>query len=219
MFSDNETSKYYKRQGQRKMLEILDGKCDSAIIICKHTLSVQPNDLESYFNLSVAFAQKNEVDSALYYMRKALDNGLTFTRYLAGPKDLLMPIYKTEYFKNHKKEKEIRLIHGPMKEAVTTSAKIWLRTADESDVEIVVSEKSGDVVGSFTANSNEENDYVVVIPITNLKSDTEYNYQISIDENKPERFLHLKHYRKVLKVKSSQSVSEAVRDTPRKMKK
>lgn len=193
MFSDNATSKYYKRQGQRQMLEILDGNYDSAISICKHTLSVQPNDLESYFNLSVAFARDNVIDSALYYMRKALDNGLPFTRYLAGPKDLLAPMYETEYFKNLKKGKDIRLIHGPMKGGVTTtSAKIWLRTADESNVEITITGKNGKVIGTFAGNSKEENDYVVVIPITNLKPDTEYNYQISIDGKQTGKLYSLK---------------------------
>lgn len=182
MFSDNATSKYYKRQGQRQILEILDGNFDSAISICKHTLSVQPNDLESYFNLSVAFAQKNVIDSALYYMKKALDNGLPFTRYLAGPKDLLAPIYETEYFKNLKNEKDIRLIHGPMKGAVTTnSIKIWLRTSGESKVEISVNKKNGGFVGIFTAKSKADNDYVVKIPISKLEPNTEYNYHISID--------------------------------------
>lgn len=195
MFSDNATSKYYKRQGQRQILEILDGNYDSAIIICKHTLSVQPNDLESYFNLSVAFAQKNEIDSALYYMKKAQDNGLPLTRYLAGPKDLLAPIYETEYFKNLKKEKDIRLIHGPMKGAVTTtSAKIWLRTAYESDVKIVVNEKNGDAVGSFSENSKEENDYAVEIFINNLKPDTEYTYYISIDGKQTGKVYSLKTF-------------------------
>lgn len=193
MFSDNATSKYYKRQGQRQMLEILDGNYDSAISICKHTLSVQPNDLESYFNLSAAFARENVIDSALYYMRKALDNGLPFTRYLAGPKDLLAPIYETEYFKNLKKEKDIRLIHGPMKGAVTTtSVKIWLRTADESNVEITITGKNGKAIGTFAGNSKEENDYVVIIPITNLEPNTQYNYQISIDGKQTGKLYSLK---------------------------
>ncbi|MDZ7765892.1 MAG: hypothetical protein U5K00_16000 [Melioribacteraceae bacterium] len=87
MFSENATSKYYKRQGQRQMLEILDGNTDDAIAICRHTLSVQPNDLESFFNLSVAYAQKGMIDSSLYYVDLALTNGLPFTRYLAGPRD------------------------------------------------------------------------------------------------------------------------------------
>lgn len=193
MFSDNATSKFYKRQGQRQMLEILDGNLESAINICKHTLSVQPNDLESYFNLSIAFSQKNEIDSALYFMKKALENGLPLSRYLAGPKDLLAPIYKTEYFKNLKEEKNIRLIHGPMTGSVTTtSIKIWLRTAYESVVNIVVNEKNGNLVGTFSGKSKKENDFTLEIPINNLKPDTEYSYYISIDEQQIEKVYPLK---------------------------
>lgn len=182
MFSDNATSKFYKRQGQRQMLEILDGNFDSAISICKHTLSVQPKDLESYFNLSIAFAQKNQIDSALYYMKLALDTGLPFTRYLAGPRELLTSIYQTDFFKNLKKEKDIRLVHGPMKGAVTTrTAKIWLRTAEESAVEIIVNGVSGNIIGRFNGISKEENDFALEIPINNLEPDTKYNFEISID--------------------------------------
>ncbi|MDZ7721788.1 MAG: hypothetical protein U5R06_02920 [candidate division KSB1 bacterium] len=195
MFSENATSKYYKRQGQRQLLEILDGHFDNAIRICKNTLDVQPHDLESCFNLSIAFSQKSEIDSALYYMKLALHNGLPFTRYLAGPKDLLQPIYETDYFKNLKKEKDIKLIHGPMKGAVTTtSARIWLRTADESEVEIVVSKNNRDVIGAFSGNTEAVNDYSVEIPVTGLEPDTEYTFQISIDGKQTAKNYSLKTY-------------------------
>ncbi|MDZ7765893.1 MAG: hypothetical protein U5K00_16005 [Melioribacteraceae bacterium] len=52
---------------------------------------------------------------------------------------LLKPVYKTNYFKNLKEKYSIELLHGPMTGAVTTSSiKIWLRTLNESEVEIKV---------------------------------------------------------------------------------
>ncbi|MBD3386178.1 alkaline phosphatase [candidate division KSB1 bacterium] len=195
MFSENATSKYYKRQGQRQLLEILDGRFDTAIRICKNTLDVQPQDLESYFNLSIAFSRKSEIDSALYYMKLALDNGLPFTRYLAGPKELLQPIYETDYFKNLKKGKDTILIHGPMKGAITTkSAKIWLRTVDESDVKIVVSKNNGNVIGTFSGDTKAEKDYSVEIPVTDLEPSTEYTFQIIIDGRQTAKNYSFKTY-------------------------
>lgn len=182
MFSENATSKYYKRQGQRQMLEILEGRPDSAIEICKQTLKVQPNDLESYFNLSIAFAQKNMIDSTLYYVKLALDNGLPFSRYLAGPRTLLEPVYQTEYFKELAENSDVKILHGPMTGAATTnSIKIWLRTQDESEVEIKVYDIMEEFVGNYNSETKASNDYVTEVEVYNLQPGTKYNYKIIID--------------------------------------
>ena len=61
----------------------------------------------------------------------ALDAGLPFTRLVAGPRDLLAPLYETEDFKNWAtKYSDPKLVHGPMVGAVTdSSASFWVRTA------------------------------------------------------------------------------------------
>lgn len=181
MFSENATSKYYKRQGQRQMLEILDGKLDSAIYICKHILEVQPNDLESYFNLSIAYGQKNQIDSALQYVKLALNNGLPFTRYLAGPRDLLKPIYQTDYFKELKERSDIKIIHGLMTGAVTTTgAKVWVRTVNESLVELKLY-KNGKYIDTFSSQSILEDDYSTEVNVTGLNPGETYIYKIFVD--------------------------------------
>lgn len=195
MFSENATSKYYKRQGQRQMLEILDGNTDDAIAICRHTLSVQPNDLETLFNLSVAYAQKGMIDSSLYYVDLALTNGLPFTRYLAGPRELLKPVYKTNYFKNLKEKYSIELLHGPMTGAVTTSSiKIWLRTLNESEVEIKVFDTDYELAGIFKNNTSADKDFTTEIEITGLLPETKYNYKIIIDGKEIEKLYSFETY-------------------------
>lgn len=195
MFGDNAISKFYKRQGQRQLLEILDGNLDEAIKICNKILAIQPNDLESYFNLSIAYAQKNNIDSSLHYMNLALNNGLPFSRYLAGPKELLSPIYETEVFKKLKENANLKILHGPMKGAVTTnSAKIWLRTAEESQVEIKVTEKAGREIGVFSGKSSKSEDYTIVISIDNLEPDKEYIYRIYVDNYEIDKEFSLQTY-------------------------
>ena len=196
MFSENATSKYYKRQGQRQLLEILDGNIDSAIAICKHTLTVQPHDLESHFNLPVAFGQKGLIDSATYYMQKALHYGLPLSRYLAGPRDLLQPLYDSEKFQALQAQTNLKLIHGPMLGAVTTtSAKIWLRTAEVTHVDIkLVAENDSPKV--FSGQSSAEDDFVLIIHLADLQPATTYSYHILIDGEKVAGPYHFRTYAK-----------------------
>ncbi len=186
MFSDKAIGKYYKRQGQREMLSILDGKLDSAILVCRKTLNREPNDLESLFNLSIVYAQKEKLDSALFYMDSALKHGLPFTRYLAGPRALLTNLYATDEFKKLKKEKNIKLIHGPMKAAINdNSVKVWMRTAEASNVEIRLYENNGEkFVKKFSGKSTPETDYTCVIELNGLNPGEEYLYNIFIDGEK-----------------------------------
>jgi len=186
MFSDKAIGKYYKRQGQREMLSILDGKLDSAILVCRKTLDKEPNDLESLFNLSIIYAQKEKLDSALFYMNSALKHGLPFTRYLAGPRTLLTNLYATNEFKELKKLKNIKLIHGPMKAAVNdNTVKIWMRTAETSNVLIRLYKKNGKkFVKKFSGKSTPEADYTCVIELKGLNPGEKYLYDIFIDGKK-----------------------------------
>jgi len=197
MFSDDAIAKYYKRQGQRQMLEILDGDFDEAINICKKILEKQPNDLESYFNLSVVYCQKGIIDSAIYYMHLALEHGLPFSRYLAGPQDLLNPLYSTKEFNKIKEDRNVKIVHGPMKGSITTTgAKIWLRTVDESAVDIKVKAKDGKIIGVYSGESKANNDYTVVIPITNLHPGKKYFYNIIVDGEMIRKNYILQTYKK-----------------------
>jgi len=47
---------YYKRRGQRQMLDIVEGRFQDAVDYCQKLLENDPGDLESMFNLAVAQA-------------------------------------------------------------------------------------------------------------------------------------------------------------------
>ena len=63
-----------------------------------------PEDLESLFNLTTALAIKNQKEEVLKTLKTALDKGLPFSRFLAGPRDILKPLTSTPEFQKLKQQ-------------------------------------------------------------------------------------------------------------------
>ena len=82
----------YKLIARDAVSDIVDGKYDAAIEQFEDYLNEHPKDLESIYGMVVAYAQKQEIDKAVAYVQKAVDEGLPFARFLAGPRDLLRPL-------------------------------------------------------------------------------------------------------------------------------
>jgi alkaline phosphatase D len=176
---------YYKRRGQRQMLDIMEGRADEAASYCRQLLKDDPNDLESLFNLSIALAQTGNNDSAFIVLTESLGKGLPFGRYLAGPRELMSPLYKDKRFQELSKKYNIKLIHGPMLGDVTAnSARFWVRTATESDIQVIVSrdEKFEDSMTSSPVQSKADADYTAIVSISRLKANTKYFYNLKIDD-------------------------------------
>ncbi|MFC2084258.1 alkaline phosphatase D family protein [Bacteroidota bacterium] len=193
MFSDKATDRFYKRRGQRQMLEIIKRNNDEVIKRCFRRLKNDDEDLESLFNLTIAYSRKGVPDSALLYFYESLEKGLPFERYLSGPRELLQSLYQTEDFQFLQSEKAVKLIHGPMLGSfMENSIRIWLRTIEESDILIKVyeKEKSNSIFSIYKAKSNRDRDYTAVININNLKPGSKYFYDIEIDNFKvnPNRY-------------------------------
>jgi len=70
----------YKKQGRDAVSDIVDGKYDAAVEHFEGYLREHPKDLESMYGLAVAYAQKQEIDKAVKYVQKAVDEGLPFAR-------------------------------------------------------------------------------------------------------------------------------------------
>ncbi|HUS74168.1 MAG TPA: tetratricopeptide repeat protein, partial [Sedimentisphaerales bacterium] len=116
----------YKQVVRGAMSQIVDGKYDKAIRQLENYLKKHPSDLESMYGLAVAYAQKQDIDKALSYAKQAVDAGLPFGRFLAGPRDLLMPLTDSAEFKQLAKKHNIAILHGPTLGCVTdSSAKFW----------------------------------------------------------------------------------------------
>lgn len=183
-FREISADKLYKRRGQRQLLEIMDGMPEKAIEYCERRLEENPNDPEIHFMKTVAYSEMGKPNKAVQSMQLALDNGLPFDRFIAGPRDFLDNLYKTKEFKALEKKHNIELVHGPMLGNITqTGANIWVRTARESKV-AVLCEKigGGGRPVSGEARSSSENDYTTVVKVDGLNANTKYSYSILIDE-------------------------------------
>ena len=175
----------YKKQGRDAISDIVDGKYDAAVEHFKDYLSEHPKDLESMYGLAIAYAQKQEIDKAITYVQKAVDEGLPFARFLAGPRDLLKPLTSSSQFKVLAEKYAVELLHGPMLGCVTeSSAKFWVRTANEVTAEVVVkSSGAGDFFQTRAAGKTSgKRDFTAVLSVEGLKPGTLYEYELRIDE-------------------------------------
>ncbi len=174
----------YKKQGRDAVSDIVDGRYNAAVEHFEGYLSEYPKDLESMYGLAVAYAQKQEIDKAVTYVQKAVDEGLPFARFLAGPRDMLKPLTSSPQFKALAEKYAVELLHGPMLGCVTeSSAKLWVRTANEVTVEVIV--KSFGTGDSFQirviGKTSSKRDFTAVIPVEGLKSGTLYEYELRIN--------------------------------------
>jgi len=172
------------RIGQREMLDIVENRTKEAVAYCQQRLKTDPEDLESLFNLAVAWCELNEIPQALATMKRALAAGLPFERFLAGPRDLLEPLTKTAAFRRLASQQDIQLLHGPMLGCLTDrSARFWVRTADEVPVQVLVStsENMAQPMKSATFTSDAESDYTAIAEIDGLTAETRYYYDVLVD--------------------------------------
>jgi alkaline phosphatase D len=183
MFSEKATGQFYKRRGQRQMIEIVEGRLDEAIRLAERRLADDKNDTESMFILTVAYAQKGELKKSYKTMLKAIKGGLPFGRFVAGPRELLEPLTNSKAYKKYYSRNPIQVVHGPLVGAVTENeTSIWLRTAKASRVKIgavAIDGNAGSSIGR--TNTYADGNYVGVVQLANLVPDTEYRYAISID--------------------------------------
>ena len=174
----------YKMVHRNAISQIVDGEYDSAIERFENYLKEYPKDPESLYGLAVIYAQKNEIDKALGYVKQAVDAGLPFGRFLAGPRDLLKPLTNSAEFKELAKKHAVELLHGPMLGCVTdTSAKFWLRTVSEVPVQVLVreSEKMDSVIKSAAVRTDKNKDFTAVVGVDGLKPNTRYYYELMVN--------------------------------------
>ena len=173
-----------KRNGQRQMLHIVQGEPGKAVLDAEALLADNPTDQESLFNLAVARTQLGELHLAMSAVHRAVEAGLPIERFIAGPRDLLAPLMEHGPFRQELDRLDRQLVHGPMLGSVTgTTARIWVRTAKESDVQVAAG-----AGGNFTrellsasARTSGESDYTAVVELHGLRPDTTYRYEVILD--------------------------------------
>jgi alkaline phosphatase D len=188
-FSEEKADKSSKRRGQRQLLAILDGEPAQAIKWAQRRLDADPSDLEAIYTQTVAWCRQGQIDLSISTMKKAIAAGLPLERFLAGPRDLLKPLYQSQAFREIAAQRSIRIIHGPMLGCVTDrSAKVWLRTVDQSQVvvQVYACDKQGQptrkIIATGTATSDPQHDYTAVVELEGLQPETQYAYDVIIAE-------------------------------------
>ncbi len=165
----------YGRRGQRQFLQILDGYPEQAIASAREQLASHPDDAEAHYIIAVAQCRLGDGAAAARSMIEGLARGLPFTRFLAGPRELLEPLRETEEFR--RLAAGHGLVHGPLLGSLTaTSARFWVRTIAETPVQVRVS----DSIESATVLTSSQADYTAVVEITGLDPDTEHQYDVRL---------------------------------------
>jgi len=188
---------YYKRRGQREMLDLVEGRVKDTEKYCRELLKKNPHDLESMYNLAAALAIQDSLDAAIKLVNESVDLGLPFARYLVGPRDILKPLTDSDQFKSLASSYDMQILHGPMVGKVTDhSASFWVRTLNEDKIQVIVSsdEKMTNTIKSNSAKSNKNADYTAIVDIKKLEPDTRYFYQVLVNGN-PERTVGTQSFR------------------------
>ncbi len=178
------SAEQYKQQNREAISQIVDGKHDKAIRHFENYLKKHPEDLESIYGLAVAYAQKKDINKAISYTRQAIDAGLPFDRFLTGPRDLLMPLTESVQFKLLAKKHTVELLHGPMLGCVTdTSAKFWVRTANEVPIQVIVSASKGmsPIIKSAIVKTDAGKDFTAVLSVQGLRPNRPHDYYLLVD--------------------------------------
>ena len=176
----------YKRLVKEQIARIHDGQYDKAIECLNALATNYPSDPEFMYGLSLAHCGKGDLHMALDFTQRALDAGMPFSRFQAGPRTLLDPLYKQPGFSRMLERYGSSLVHGPMLGCLTDSAaSFWVRTWMPSRVTIVLTpEDINDQVSlsSNTASTTPDTDFTGIAHAENLTPDTKYTYQVRIND-------------------------------------
>ncbi len=174
----------YKRLCKNQMARIEDGDIAGAIQCLSRYLEASPLDTEYMYGLVVAYTMSGNLDEAIKYVQRALDGGMSISRFLAGPRQFLSPLYAHKEFSSLARAYGNELIHGPLLGSVTdTSARFWARTVHQSSLRVLIA-TSDDMTNptySETTSTVDANDFTGIVEHQNLAPDTQYYYQIELN--------------------------------------
>lgn len=180
----------YGQQNRHHVTLCAAGEFQAALDYATGYLAGHPNDLEAFYVLAMAQANLGRQDAAVGTIRKSLEKGLTFDRYLAGPRDLFAALYGHEAFRKLAREQDVRLVHGPVLGAVTDrSARFWVRVIEGDEVTVSVHDRTvvnmrqiaGKEVATGAARVRADQDHTAVVDVSGLESATHYAYFVSVD--------------------------------------
>ena len=139
---------------------------------------------ETHFVAMMAALKQGRVEEGIERAGRALAAGMPFGRLVAGPRDVLAPLYETEAYRTLvARHKPASLVHGPMLGDVTeAAASFWVRTAGASAVDVrIVDSESGETVKTPIARTAATTDFTAVVRAAGLKAHREYRYEVRVD--------------------------------------
>lgn len=172
--------------GRNAVRLFADGKIDKGFSLVQkspHRLNSPVDAAEIAYVKSMAACLRNRPERAWEHSKKAVELGLPFSRLLAGPREIFKTLYDYPQFKTQVAENNEVLVHGPLLGCVTDcSAKFWVRTARETEIQVVVWKSDADgqrleAVGRSLASR----DYTAIVKVDGLQGDTLYTYEVLID--------------------------------------
>jgi len=175
----------YKRVHQSSLRFILRGELDKTEAFLDQYLARNPDDAETLYMLGILHGQRDNIDTAEDFMKRAITAGLPDGRLVAGPREMMQPLLGTGLLQDVIAKYSNLPVHGPLVGSVTdSSAAFWVRTAAEAEVQVLLSESANLSDGSktTTAKTQAAEDFTTVTRVAGLKANTEYYYAVRIGD-------------------------------------
>ncbi len=173
----------YKKHPRDQITKITRGDVGAALSYWQSYLAEYPDDLESHYGLAICYAQQGDLDKSLSIARAGVKKGLPFSRFLAGPRDLLKPLTESDAFVEWAETAGSELLHGPTLGCLTDrSAKFWVRTWHEVPVDVLLSphkDMRDPIKTKLTTHAKA--DYTGIASVAGLSPETVYYYQLVVD--------------------------------------
>ncbi len=174
----------YKRRCKHQIAKLEDGAIEDAIACLEFHLADSPLDVEYMYGLAVAHTMQGNLDLALRYVQQAVDGGLPFSRFQAGPRSFLSALYADDRFNQLVSSYGDMLVHGPLLGSVSDSrARFWVRTWEAIPFRVWISTHANmsDATSTPVARTSAAQDYTGIASISRLTPDTVYFYQMELD--------------------------------------
>lgn len=171
----------YKRRHRGPVIRMTKGDFDGALQRLEKLQKEQPDDPETFYCLALAHANLGHTEKATECVRKAVDAGLPFGRFLARPLSLARPLLESEQFRKLAEQKDVELVHGPMLSDVTdTSAEFWVRTAHDVPVWVLVGRNRNmqSPFRSVPVKADSGRGFTTVARVEGLEPGTRYYYRL-----------------------------------------
>ncbi len=140
---------------------------------------------ETIFVKLMSQLRQGRTADAIQLVQAGLAAGLPIERFVAGPRDAFAPLYKMPAWQDVLNEHpSSTILHGPMLGNQTDrSISVWLRTASDSRVRLIVIDAStgARIAVSELVATDQNSDFTAVVSVSGLKPATRYDYQIEVD--------------------------------------